>query len=92
MFLLLVTEALVKQLANWIKLPSQAEADLHKAGFFKKCGFPNVIGCIDGTHVRIQAPVVNEHEYVNRKNHHSINVQVLSLLKFYNFNIIRLTH
>jgi len=84
--LLLVTDALVKKLPKWIKLPAQAEADYHKACFFKKAGFPNVIGCIDGTHVRIQAPVINEHEYVNRKNQHSINVQVLSLLQLFNFN------
>ncbi|KAK3774339.1 hypothetical protein RRG08_049804 [Elysia crispata] len=37
--------------------------------------FPNVIGCIDGTHVPIRAPNINEHEYVNRKNVHTINVQ-----------------
>ena len=79
-FLLLVTNAIIITMPNWIKLPSQVEADHHKARFFQKAGFPSVIGCIDGTHVRIQAPVVNEHEYVNRKNQHSINVQVLQYL------------
>jgi len=76
LLLLTVTDALVKRLSTWIKLPSQAEADTQKLKFFSKAGFPNVIGCIDGTHIKIQAPVVNEHEYVNRKNQHSINVQV----------------
>ena len=39
-------------------------------------GFPNVIGCIDGTQVPIMAPAINEADYVNRKGNHSINVQV----------------
>ncbi|XP_039618160.1 zinc finger protein 665-like [Polypterus senegalus] len=37
--------------------------------------FPNVIGCIDGTHIPIKAPSMNEGDYVNRKSIHSINVQ-----------------
>ncbi|XP_039523259.1 putative nuclease HARBI1, partial [Pimephales promelas] len=40
-------------------------------------GFPNVIGCIDGTHIPIKAPSINEGDYVNRKSVHSINVQVI---------------
>jgi hypothetical protein len=37
---------------------------------------PTTIGCIDGTHIRIQPPKDEEHAYVNRKGEHSINVQV----------------
>ncbi|MBN3300842.1 HARB1 nuclease, partial [Amia calva] len=41
-------------------------------------GFPNVIGCIDGTHIPIKAPPgPNEAEFVNRKSFHSINVQII---------------
>lgn len=32
---------------------------------------------IDGTHVRIQAPHQYEDQFVNRKNFHSINVQLI---------------
>ncbi|XP_028419108.1 putative nuclease HARBI1 [Dendronephthya gigantea] len=39
--------------------------------------FPGVIGCIDCTHIRIQAPHLNENYYVNRKRYHSINVQAI---------------
>jgi hypothetical protein len=39
-------------------------------------GFPDVIGAIDCTHIKIADPTVNEEEYVNRKGFHSINVQV----------------
>ena len=39
--------------------------------------FPNVIGSVDCTHVKIQGPTNNEQDYVNRKGYHSINVQVV---------------
>ena len=70
-----VTNALVSEMPTWVKLPNQSEANTQKYKFFQMASFPNVFGCVDGTHVRIQAPRENEHEYVNRKNFHSINVQ-----------------
>lgn len=39
-------------------------------------GFPNVLGCIDGTFIRIIAPNENDPDCVNRKGFHSLNVQV----------------
>ncbi|XP_048251815.1 putative nuclease HARBI1, partial [Haliotis rufescens] len=45
--------------------------------FYNISRFPGVIGCIDGTHVRIQAPSDNEPAFVNRKGYHSINVQAV---------------
>ena len=33
------------------------------------------IGCVRGSHIRIQAPNEHENTYVNRKGLHSINVQ-----------------
>lgn len=43
---------------------------------------PGIIGCIDCTHVaifppHIQDPLHPEHLYVNRKQYHSINVQLV---------------
>jgi len=71
-----VTRALLRRMSTYVHLPNQHEADIQKAEFFKMARFPNVIGCVDGTHIRIIAPSENEYEYVNRKNQHSINVQV----------------
>ena len=39
--------------------------------------FPRVVDVIDGTHIPIKAPSVNEHIYMNRKHFHSRNVQVI---------------
>ena len=46
-------------------------------GFHEISGFPNEIGTIDGTHIRIKtSPTCNdEHLFVNRKKYYSINVQ-----------------
>ncbi|XP_056435275.1 putative nuclease HARBI1 [Gadus chalcogrammus] len=69
------------------KFPTQpAELNSIKRGFFNVARFPNVIGAIDGTHVRIQAPSDHEHLFVNRKGYHSLNIQAVcdSNLKFLN--------
>ncbi|XP_067642467.1 putative nuclease HARBI1 [Eurosta solidaginis] len=43
----------------------------------EKHGIPSVIGCIDGTHVRIIAPAENKHLYYNRKGYYSLNVMLM---------------
>ena len=51
-----VTNALVLHKDKFIKWPNPAETPESKQNFFLRGGFPGVIGCVDGTHVRIQAP------------------------------------
>lgn len=48
-----------------------------KQGFAEIAGFPNIIGCIDGTQIAIKAPTQNEEIFVCRKQFHSINTQVI---------------
>uniref|UniRef100_A0A673IH05 DDE Tnp4 domain-containing protein n=1 Tax=Sinocyclocheilus rhinocerous TaxID=307959 RepID=A0A673IH05_9TELE len=60
-----------------VRLPTQEEATRTKDKFRRDSGIPGIFGCIDGTHVRIQAPSKNEYLFVNRKGFHSINVQVV---------------
>lgn len=50
-----------------------------KSRFYEKYDIPNIIGCIDCTHVKILAPPYYSHpeEYINRKKYYSINVQAL---------------
>ena len=45
-------------------------------GMYDAGGFPCVAGCLDGTHVAINAPAGREELFVNRHGTHSINVQV----------------
>ena len=50
-------------------------------------GIPNVIGIIDGTHIRKRAPMKHPEVYVNRKKFHSLNVQVSFKFPFYFFYV-----
>ena len=56
---------------------SSNEKRRSRNGFYQLGGFPNVIGCIDGTHIRIQAPAEDEKSFVNRMNFHCINVMAV---------------
>ena len=72
-----VTTALLGHLNEFICWPNQAESQDIMANFYLIAGFPNVVGCIDGTHVRIQSPPQDEASFVNRKGFHSIAVQAV---------------
>ncbi|CAB3231326.1 unnamed protein product [Arctia plantaginis] len=50
-----------------------------KSDFFKIAKFPNVLGCIDCTHIKIQSPGGDDAElFRNRKSYMSINMQTIS--------------
>ncbi|KAJ1161939.1 hypothetical protein NDU88_002419 [Pleurodeles waltl] len=54
-----------------------------KADFYALGHIPNNIGAIDGTHVAFVPPQTNEQVNRNRKNYHSMNVQMLCLADQY---------
>lgn len=64
-------------LKRFIQLPANEHIQQKKTEFREVANFPEVIGVIDGTHIRIVRPREFEAEYVNRKRYHSINVQVV---------------
>lgn len=72
-----VSKALVRRLPRFVRFPNDENSQPIKDGFWNMRRFPNVIGCVDGTHVWIIRPREHEAQYVNRKNYHSINVQVI---------------
>lgn len=71
-----VAKALNRHASQFIKFPTdEASQRRMKAEFYDIAGFPNVLGCVDGTHIATAAPKTNEHVYVCRKGFHSLNVQ-----------------
>lgn len=72
-----VTKALVALAPIFITWPEDERAETVMKGFAETSAFPRVIGAIDGTHINIKAPHVNPECYVNKKNHHSIQLQVI---------------
>ncbi|XP_068565314.1 putative nuclease HARBI1 [Cebidichthys violaceus] len=62
----------------FVTFPGHRRLCYIKEGVYKIAAFPNVIGALDCTHVRIKRPSgVNEGDFVNRKSFHSINVQMI---------------
>lgn len=55
-----VTEAIISLRDDFIQFPDiEAEQSKVKADFYRIARFPNVLGCIDCTHVKIQSPGTN---------------------------------
>lgn len=82
-----VSTAIANHMRTFVKFPdSSEEIQKAKAKFYKIASFPGVIGAIDGTHVKIQAPGTNRKQifnfnnaeiFRNRKGYFSINVQAV---------------
>lgn len=62
---------------EFIKFPSVENFNITKQEFMNRFHMPGVIGAIDCTHVAILKPALEEHNYINRKGFHSLNVQIV---------------
>lgn len=73
-----VIKALNKKLL-WkvIKMPDQEEAKIISTKFERKCGLPQIVGCIDGSHFPILAPSEGSKDFINRKHYASIVLQAV---------------
>lgn len=69
-------DAFLQNIGEYIFMPSTHDLNRLKQDFYEVANFPRVIGCVDGSHIPIIAPAVNEHIYVCRKGFHSVNIQV----------------
>lgn len=58
-------------------MPDPARQTDIAASFQLSCGLPNIIGIIDGTHIRLSAPVGGDPDYINRKGFPSVVLQVI---------------
>ena len=74
-----VTCAILNSLRSRVQWPSRNQINMTKDRFFDQYNFPMTVGCIDCTHVRIEAPNARyfPDEYINRKGFHSMNVQAI---------------
>ncbi|XP_066588409.1 putative nuclease HARBI1 [Prorops nasuta] len=69
---------LASHLGQHINFFNNAKREENKIKFHGMAGFPNVIGCIDCTHIRISNPGKDYGEvFRNRKGWYSLNVQVV---------------
>lgn len=72
-----------------INFPSTvAELNQIKQRFYDIARIPNIIGAVDGTHIPILSPSEQEPVYVNRKQYHSINVQVVASRDYQIFDAV----
>ncbi|XP_062612093.1 putative nuclease HARBI1 [Saccostrea cucullata] len=71
--------SLIAELApQFISFPRGDRARQVMVEFSHISGFPRVLGCIDGTHIRItKQSGPQEADFVNRKQYHSLNVQMV---------------
>lgn len=74
-----MTDAIHQHLtAQYIRFPTNREdQNAMKQQFMEKFNFPSCIGAIDCTHVAILKPKEEEHNFINRKGFHSLNVQII---------------
>lgn len=56
---------------------TRREINQSKESFMEKFQFPGVVGALDGTHIAIVKPKEDEHNFINRKGFHSINVLIV---------------
>ena len=73
-----VTKAIACLKSRILRMPHSHEIDLIRRQFYDLSSFPQVIGAIDGSHVRILCPSKDIAQiFYNRKGYYSINVQAV---------------
>ena len=68
-----VSEEICRINGRYIHWGDENYLNQQQNAFSEYCGMRRTIGCVDGCHIPIIAPVDNEPIYVNRKGFHSIN-------------------
>ena len=57
-----VANVLAGAVHRYVKFERRADAEVTKAKFYAMTGFPNIIGFVDCTHIRISGPHHSEYE------------------------------
>lgn len=72
-----VSNSIAKLRTSFIKFPEGNEAKITMNKFFQIGGFPQVVGCLDGTHIAIEVNAQNKEIYRCRKSFTSLNIQAI---------------
>ncbi|KAJ8914311.1 hypothetical protein NQ315_011298, partial [Exocentrus adspersus] len=74
-----VSQSIASLRNRFIKMPSTPQEIITcQNNFYRIARFPRVIGCVDGTHIKIRSPGGDDGEiFRNRKHYFSINVQLV---------------
>ncbi|KAF5308421.1 hypothetical protein FQR65_LT18156 [Abscondita terminalis] len=73
-----VSEVIASLRPHYINMPVAEEVVSVAKKFYDIASFPRVLGCVDGTHIRIQSPGGHDAElFRNRKGYFSLNCQVI---------------
>ena len=62
---------------KYIKVPRGNELKQSVTSFQERFGFPQVLGCVDGTHIEIEKLTENSQSYFSYKMMYSLNVQAV---------------
>ena len=66
----------VKLGPKYIVLPkTKKEVEEHAQNFYNRYVFPQCIGAVDDTHIKIKRPIDNPTDYVNKKSNFTLNCQ-----------------
>lgn len=72
-----VTNCIAKLRRKFVYMATGRKLRLVKQGFRRIANFPEVIACVDGTHIPIKKPKENAADFWNRKGYFSLNTQLL---------------
>ena len=72
----IVMRAICNKFGYIVCLPNRQALSNVKEAFKLMAGLPNIIGCVDGTFVRIRRQHENSDEFICRKGYAAMNVQV----------------
>lgn len=71
----LVVDIVIRYLCRmFLKWPREEERE-GLSFSYRTYGLPNVLGAVDGCHIRIKKPIENPHDYFNRKKYFSVVLQ-----------------
>ncbi|XP_052711582.1 uncharacterized protein LOC128185912 isoform X2 [Crassostrea angulata] len=73
-----VSETVNENLVNVINWPDANTQQAISRQFQLQSGLPGIIGCLDGTHIRLSSAPGGDKDYFNRKNFPSIQLQVVA--------------